>query len=396
MRINNMNRHLLLALLWFLGTGVCLRGGERERWQEVQTHRAAYRQALAQVRRAHGGSYHLPAVDFFLFGMGPRTKYVYQKGRLSEAFTGKLLRQWSVAEEIISPTDYSVALKTQDGKYVFLSEDEAGVWLIEDGRKQALTQGSVVLPDFLGHKHRLVLRVLHQELLINIVSGRPVPNFFVYPKPWYRDAAMVAMVLSRTGNLPLIKNWILNLREPYDRNNGGEQEPDNLGQVLYLLSLVADKSHPLVPVVQKELVRFQKGTWLVGRTDFAPHPVYQTKWAKFGLRALGLQDPYTIPKENDSYGALFWWAYREEDAAQRPVWTDDRYPYLAWAASHYTGRRLGKLSDRDYPLTWESQASQAKYEGLKYLSEEYVRSRTCAPHAWHAAEAFLLLWEEKE
>ena len=38
-----------------------------------------------------------------------------------------------------------------------------------------------------------MLRVLHQELLFNIIGGKPVPNLFVYPKPWYRDGAMVAM-----------------------------------------------------------------------------------------------------------------------------------------------------------------------------------------------------------
>ena len=105
----------------------------------------------------------------------------------------------------------------------------------------------VRLPSFAGQQHANILRVLHQEILINIVDGRPVPNFLVYSRPWYRDSALMAMVLARTGNLGLIKDWILQLREPYDRNNAGEREADNPGEVLYLISLVSDRSHPLVP-----------------------------------------------------------------------------------------------------------------------------------------------------
>jgi hypothetical protein len=54
------------------------------------------------------------------------------------------------------------------------------------------------------------------------------------------------------------------------------------------------------------------------------------------------------------------------------------------------------VSDRDYPLTWEAQASEAKYDGMRRVAGEYVKARTCAPHTWHAAEAFLYLLEEGE
>ena len=42
-------------------------------------------------------------------------------------------------------------------------------------------------------------------------------------------------------------------------------------------------------------------TYLEGKTDYALHPVFQTKWMKYGLKSLGLPDPYTIPKQYDSY-----------------------------------------------------------------------------------------------
>lgn len=367
-----------------------------DRWQELSVARDAYRKALSRVRKEHGGPYKLPAIDFFLFGMGSRDKYIYVSGQLRNALTDRVVRTWDVAEELIVPPSYTVALKSKDGKTVFISEDESAVWVEVNAKRETISKGDVKLPDFKGRKHPLILRVLHQELLVNVVDGKPVPNFFVYSKPWYRDGAMMAMAFQKTGNLHVVKDWILSLRKPYDRNNRGETEADNLGEALYLVSLVSDKSHPLVTTVQKEFARFEKGQWIEGRSDFSHHPVYQTKWAKFGLRALGLDDPYSVPKIKDSYAALFWWAYKTDDIPGQPIIANDKYPYLGWAACHYAGKKNGKLSDRDYPLTWEAHASQAKYDGIKRISAEYTRRKVCAPHTWHAAEAFLYLIEEAQ
>src|SRR4051812_15161905 len=237
----------------------------------------------------------------------------YQGGVLRDARTGREVRRWEVQDELIVPPAYTVALEARDGGRMFLVEDEEAVWLEEGAKRTALTRRDVSLPNFAGHRYAAVLRVLHQELLVNVIDGRPVPNFLVYDKPWYRDGAMMAMVFKETGNLGLIRDWVLGLREPFDRNNGGETEADNLGQALYLISLVSDKDHPLVPVVLRESKRFEKGRHIEGRSDFAPHPVFQTKWAKFGLRALGLADPYEVPQVADSYATLFWWAYKADD-----------------------------------------------------------------------------------
>ena len=307
--------------------------------------------------------------------------------------TGKLVKAWEATEEQIVPPAYTVALRTRTGDFVFITEDEEGVWVEEGGRKDALSTSRVSLPTFAGHRQGLVLRVLHQELLVNVVDGRPVPNLFVYPKPWYRDGAMMAMAFEKTNNLHLIKKWVTDLGEPFDKNNGGEAEADNPGQVLYLVSLASDKDHLVVPAARKSLLQFETDGHISGRSDFAPHPVYQTKWAKFGLRSLGLDDPYTVPKVNDGYATLCWWACKDGDNADQPVIVSDDYPYLTWAGCHYTGGRLGKLSDRDYPLTWEAKASQAQYDGMNRVAPEYAEQRICVPHTWHAAEVFLYLLE---
>jgi hypothetical protein len=121
--------------------------------------------------------------------------------------------------------------------------------------------------------------VLHHEVLVNVTDAGPLPNFYVYKKPWYRDGAMMALCLRATGNLDVIRDWIMGLTEPFDRNNAGENEADNLGQALFLISLVSDRNHPLVPKIQKELIRFQvqdqDSRYIKGRSDFAEHPVYQ-------------------------------------------------------------------------------------------------------------------------
>ena len=175
-------RRVVLAVAFFLAAAGSAPAGDAERWREFTAARAEYRAALDRVRAGRGEPYALPAVDFYLFGMGGRDKSVYAGGRLVNARTGEVLRAWDVAEELIVPPAYTVALKTN----------------------------------------------------------------------------------------------------------------------------------------------------------------------------------------------------------------------LSWASGHSAGTKAGTLGDRDYPLTWEAEASQAKYAGMARISPEYVKRRLCAPHNWHAAEAFLALREEAE
>ncbi len=349
-----------------------------------------YRADLASLRREYGPVRSLPNISFFLFGMGPRRKLIYKAGILQDALSGEILRRWDVQAEVIVPPEYAVVIRTQNGQSISIVEDETGVWLEEDGQRQSLSESELNLPAFTEHKYASVLRVLHQEILINIIDGLPVPNFFVYRKPWYRDSALMAMALVEIGNLNLIEEWILGLREPYDCNNAGETEADNLGQALYLVSLVSDKDHSVVARVLAELPKYETDHHIRGRSDFAEHPVYQTKWIKFGLAALGLPDPYEIPILSDSYSTLFWWDYQDQHV-EGPRFNETDYPYLDWAEAHFYGENVGPLGNRDYPLTWEANASQANYAALEILSPFYIEQKLSAPHTWHAVEMFMYL-----
>ncbi|MBM3476560.1 MAG: hypothetical protein FJX75_25075 [Armatimonadetes bacterium] len=282
----------------------------------------------------------------------------------------------------------------RDGGVVLLSEDEEAAWLDEAGERHCLSASPVQLPRFEGHPHAALLRGLHQELLVNLVGGKPTPNLLVYGKPWLRDGAMVAMCLQRTGNLGLVEDWVLSLRDPFDRNNGCE-EPDNLGQALYLVSLFTDHTHALVEAALKRVEDFRRGRCIIGPTDGAEHPVYQTKWLKLGLRALGLDDPYAIAPVHDSYSALFWTDFRDEHVEGPPFGAEagELYPYLAWAEAHFHDWPAPMhLCNATYPHTWEAHASQADYTRMGIVSEEFATRRIAAPHTWHAAEVFLCLW----
>lgn len=335
--------------------------------------------------------------EFYLLGMGNRRKMYYKSGQLIDAISGEVIRSWDVQNAEFFPDRYCVLLHCVHGQ-VELIEDECGVAIYEGGIKEYITTGELSLPHFEGHKDAVTLRILHQEILFNILDGKPLPNLFVYQKPWYRDAAMVCMCLIKTGNMHLVKDWILSLCKPYDNNNAGVSEPDNIGQALYMISLVSDLCHPLVPVLLDEAKKCSKDDYIIGLSDFSEHPVYQTKWLKYGLAHLGLEDNWRIPDISDSYSQIFWMDYKDKHAPcekfdQRCV---DLYPYLGWAQAHFYGTGLGDDTplNRNAPLTWECEASEAEYGGIRSLSKIYADRKYSAPHTWHAAEAFLYLYED--
>ena len=172
---------------------------------------------------------------------------------------------------------------------------------------------------------------------------------------------------------------------------------------MFLASLVSDKTHPVVQVALDSVKKFRRENYIIGKTDYAEHPVFQTKWLKYGLKSLGLPDPYVIPEQYDSYSSLFWWDYKSEHVA--PTETvgkrfsekdSDHYPYLVWAEDHFYSRkgtpeRRGIVGNLDYPLSWEQNASDAHYPGMTVLDKSLVKQRLAFPHTWHAAEMFLQL-----
>lgn len=135
-----------------------------------------YREQLKALREAWRHSRQLPDAPFFLFGMGARQKLIYQAGKLIDGRSGTILREWQVAEETIAPPAYRVVLGTQQEELIEINEDERGVWLFENGQASLLNESPLKLPSFEGQPYNLVLRVLHHEILVNILDGKPLPK----------------------------------------------------------------------------------------------------------------------------------------------------------------------------------------------------------------------------
>ena len=321
--------------------------------------------------------------------MGHRRKFVYQDGVLRDALFPEVVQRWQVRNERIEPGNYRVLLETTEGP-VTLVEDEEAFWIEQGQERSALSESPVRLPAFAGHPRAPLLRALHAEMLANVLPWGPVPNLWIYPRPWYRDAAMMALCFEKTGNVELLCPWIENQPQPYDWNNRGHSEPDNLGQILYLASLAGGAKLPVVAAALKEVDRFRKGAGICGSTDFAEHPAYQTKWLKYGLKRLGLDDPYVVPQVADSYSALFWMDFKEfhvpyprfDAGALRD------YPYLNWAEAHFYGDPPPEPVSAE-TMTRELQSGVVDYGRMAFLSPEFVADRKCTPHTWHAAEIFL-------
>ena len=167
-------------------------------------------------------------------------------------------------------------------------------------------------------------------------------------------------------------------------------EPDNLGQILYLASLAGGTKLPVVAAARKEIANFRRGDGICGSTDFAEHPVYQTKWLEYGLKRLGLDDPYVVPSVADSYGSLVWMDFKEFHAPHPhfDAGTLKKWPYLNWAEAHFYGEPPPEPVSADM-MTREFHSGVVNYGRMAFLSPDFVTNRWCTPHIWHAAEIFL-------
>lgn len=382
---------LILTIIYFTGNAQIFTQVKAEKALQI------YRDNLIILRKSHPIGRNFPIVHFFFFGMGNRVKMIYKDGVLYNAKTGKALRRWKVKSAIIVPSEYLVHLELENGKSVDIQEDTQGVYIYENNMQLIMAESPLELPSFEGKMYASILKVLHHEILINIDEGLPLANFLVYQKTNYRSAAMMTMVLKQTHNLSLISNWVTNLKEPYDRSLEGNAEIDNLGQVLYIISVASTNKHPLIDKVLEEAEGYKNSDYVEGKTDNIYHPVYQTKWMKYGLKALGISDSYKIPLIYDNYSPVFWVDYKIENIGgdQFDEITNINSPYLTWAEDHTFNQKRAIVSLVDYPLSWESESKSADYSLMNIVDKEYARSRVCATHGWHAAEMFLLLIQQK-
>lgn len=340
---------------------------------------------------------------FQYYGMGLRNKYLLISSNNDNSFSSSyrlidLSSNTNVYENIliedINLSEY-YAIGSIDGKEFKIFENEYGIYVDYNNETICLDNSQYInIPEYTG-ENRDTMRQLFNEIMVNIESDGIKPNIQTYPNTWYRDAAMSAMIIAETGNISQIEPWIENLSEMYDKQNSGVEEIDNLGQVLYLCSLVDNPNQKLINDIIEEAKKYKtEENYIVGLTDYSEHPIYQTVWLKFGLESLGYDSSeYSIPYHlNDDYAALCWF-YEDLD---KSLITDNKYPsnyycfpYLKYAKDNFFERKSEfKKQNKGY-YSYEYTASNADYKNGENI---YMKEITCSyPHSWAAAEMYQYL-----
>ena len=330
---------------------------------------------------------------YYLFGFADRKKIIYVDGQLKDV-SNNILYEWKVEEELIIPNIYTVLLKTYDDKYIKIYEDNDGIHIV-DGKDVIIdgTNKKINLYKFGNEKYSNILKVLYGEILFNIKNGKIYPNIIVYDNVWYRDAAITSMVLKYTNNIDLIENWINSIDDIYDMQNAGNKEPDNLGEVLFLKSLVKNVDEKVINKIINEAETLAtnnpKGKYLYGLTDGANLSNYQTTWYKFGLNSLGIEYYFDENIPLDSYSSTTWW---QGNCSNGGLTTPNYYfPYLSWAQYHCIGTGEVYLNKALYPLSWEQYASEPDYTKLEIINSTLAENNLSPTHTWSASEIFMYI-----
>ena len=261
-----------------------------------------------------------------------------------------------------------------------------------------LDDKKVNLYDFSNQKYQNIKKELYGELLFNIKNEVIYPNIIVYEKPWYRDAALTCMVLKQTNNTDLIDEWVNNITDIYDLQNANVKEPDNLGELLFILSTQENKNEELIDRIEEEAEMIatsnKDGYYLYGQTDFGNQYLYQNLWYKLGIESVGREfkfDLSNIPE--DSYSKMAWWSdYRVNDRIDNNPSED--YPYLSYAEYHKTKKESIPINISIYPMSWEKNASEAKYENYDTIDEIMHYENISQLHSWSTSELLLLLLDD--
>ena len=338
---------------------------------------------------------------YYFFGLGNRRKLMFKNDSLIDLETGEKLYSWNITNQLIIPNQYTVIIETISNNYIKIYEDNDGIHYNINGEDMIIegTDTKINLYNFDNQKWANTKKVLYSEILFNIKNSRIYPNIIVYDNPWYRDAAMASMVLKVTNNTDLISDWINNINEIYDKQNRGISEPDNLGELLYIISTQDNPNTELISRIEKEANLLAEnnelGYYLTGQTDFSAKPLYQNLWYQCGINNLKRNFSFNIKNVSDEYEVLTWWM-NNKITKNKKVITDINYPYLSIAAYHKLQKGTFPMNSNLYPLSWEKSASEANYQAMKILDNYYANNYISPIHTWTAAEMLLLLLDENK
>ena len=341
-------------------------------------------------------AYYIIWNDYYYFGMGNRNKLMFKDNSLYDLTSSKELYSFKIKDYLIIPNIYTVIIETEDNDFIKIFEDNEGVHLSVNEKDTIIdgTDNYIELYNFDNQKNQNIKKELYGEILFNIKDSKIYPNITVYNNVWYRDAALVSMVLKNTNNTDLISDWVNNITEIYDLQNKGNKETDNLGELLYILSTQENRNEELINKIEEEANSIASsntnGYYLYGKTDYNDEFLYQNLWYKLGIESVGRDftfDLDIIPKDN--YSKMSWWSDYHVDGENE---SSVDYPYLTTARFHKLRKGEIIMNVNSYPLSWEMNGSEADYS--KNLNERDVYNRLSSPHSWAASELLLLLLDD--
>ena len=373
--------------------------------------------------------------DFFSFGMGDRKKMIYKKGKLIDLKTKQVIRSFDFTHEMIIPNMYTVLLLDQAGRITRIYEDETGVhiekgrmakiwedwnnynqWeddrlnnretkLVENIASETITtsKNKINLPNFEDSKVGRVLKVLHQEVLVNIDHGKPRTTLMAKTNEsgLYREGMMAAMVLEETKNTWLFENWMKQIGSIYDcRNKLEKNEPkcvesaDNPGQLLYLLGAITNNRQDLINKIRTEVKQKAIDGEFTGKVDEEEMGYYPTALLINGGRKNRIELGYDFNLgKPDKYLGLTWWLNDYKEAKHGNI-VDPMHPAKEWASVHQEPGHYGltTILDEAYPLTFDGELTEAEAEEQKLINEHYSHEKgPRLSSIWHASEMFLML-----
>ncbi len=338
-----------------------------------------------------------PNIKFYLLGLGDREKLLYKDGKIITIDSGEVIKEFDEDYSLIIPNEMTILIKEKNGNYSKIYENNDGVY-IESNNEKNLIEGTdkyIKLYNFENEPYQNIKKVLYSEILFNIKHNKIIPNIIVYENAWYRDAAIASMVLKYTHNEDLISEWVSQIDEVYDKQNNGIKEPDNLGELLYIISTQDNINKTLVNKIKIEAEHLAKnnkdGYYISGQTDFSPQYKYQNLWYEFGLNALNENSPYDYNELTDTYSALFW---QNHQKITDNYLSSPEYPYLTWANYHTTHQGTPQVNIQLYPLSWEKNGSQANYENMIVIDKAFVDYQVSPTHVWTSSEMLLFLLDE--
>lgn len=373
--------------------------------------------------------------DFFSFGMGDRKKMIYKKGKLIDLKTKQVIRSFDYTHEMIIPNMYTVLLLDQAGQITRIYEDETGVhiekgrmakiwedwnnynqWeddrlnnretrLVENIASETITtsKNKINLPNFEDSKVGRVLKVLHQEVLVNIDHGKPRTTLMARTNEsgLYREGMVAAMVLEKTNNTWLFEDWVKQISSIYDCRNKLEkneakctESADNPGQLLYLLGVITNSRQDLTNKIKTEVKQKAVNGEFVGEVDGEKMGYYPTALLISGARKnkIDLGYDFNLGKA-DKYLGLTWWLNDYKEAKHGNI-VDPMHPAKEWASVHQEPGHYGltTILDEAYPLTFDGELTKTEAEEQKIINEHYSHEKgPKLSSIWHASEMFLML-----